>query len=137
MVARWCLFAGVTLVPFVLLGHAADPVRPHQLWVDEADAVVELYEIRLHNVRMRADQEDLKWNQVKTNYERMSEAHKRGAVNERDFRDAKYEYDYWTLQDRIKDVAEAETNLKLAKIRKKMAEAGERPYGTVAGYGRE
>jgi hypothetical protein len=124
------------LVPVAL---AADtPSKsPSSLIIEEADAVVELYEIRLHNEHMRAEQEDLKWNLVKENFERMEQAHKNGAVNERVYREAKYEYDYWSNQDKIKDIAEAEVNLKLAKIRQRMARAGMRPYGKISDYGVE
>jgi hypothetical protein len=133
------LILGATALLLCRIAAGAEPVpqEVRALWVEEAQAVVELYEVRLYNVKRNADQEDLKWNLVKENYARMEEADKSGAINERNYREAKYEYDYWRLKDEVRDIQEAEANLKLAQIRLKMAKAGFRPYGKVSDYGRE
>jgi CRISPR/Cas system CMR-associated protein Cmr1 (group 7 of RAMP superfamily) len=118
---------------------AAEPaLKPQQaVLVEEAEAVVELYETRLHNVNKRADQEDLKWNLVKDNFLSIEEAHRTGAINERDYREAKYNFEYWQKQDEIHDVIEAEIELKLARIRLKMVKLGMHPYSKIHDYGKD
>jgi hypothetical protein len=98
------------------------------LRVEEAQAVVKLNEIRLFNVEARAQQEDLKWANVKETFESAKAAHEKGAISERSFRDAKEQYDWWVLQDNIQDWQEAQAELEIAKIRLRMVQRGIEVY---------
>ncbi len=108
----------------------ADDARldPLQLRVEEAKAIVQLFEIRLHNVKAAAAQEDLKWANVRETYEKAKNGYAQGAIAERALRDAKEQYDWWVLQDAIQDIQEAETKLNIAKIRLRLVEAGVEVY---------
>ncbi len=109
--------------------HAQDRKKDAtQLRIDEAKAIVKIYEIRLHNVVVNAKEEDVTWANVRETYEKKKKSYTEGAISEKDLRDAKERHDYWLVKDQVKDVQEAETLLDLAKIRLAMVEAGIEVY---------
>ena len=101
---------------------------PQQLRIEEAKEFVRIYEIRLHNIKVKAEQEDLKWALVNATFEKMEAANLKGAVTERDYRETKEQYDWWKLEDKIQDWQLVEAELNLAKIRLRMVESGEVVY---------
>ena len=111
------------------MARAADAKKsPTQLRIEEAKAILKIYEIRLHNVRVNAEQEDVTWANVRETYEKKQKSLIDGAISEKELRDAKEEHDKWQVKDKIKDIEEAQGLLDIAKIRLEMVEAGMEVY---------
>jgi hypothetical protein len=99
-----------------------------RLRIEEAKAIMHVYEIRLHNVKVNAEQEDVTWANVRETFEKKNKSFVDGAISEKELRDAKEDYDKWQVKDQIKDIEEAQALLDIAKIRVQMVEAGMEVY---------
>lgn len=99
-----------------------------RLRIEEARAIVGVYEIRLHNAKVRAEQEDVKWANVNETFQHLEKAHSAGAVPDKAYRESKEQYDWWKVQDRIHDWQEAEAELAIATVRLRMVESGMQVY---------
>lgn len=95
-----------------------------KLRLEEADAIVELYETKLYNMQLKAQQDDLRFKHVKECYEKAKQGSHDGYMPERSVREAKLAYDVFVLDDKKKDIEEAKAELRIAKARRKMVEAG-------------
>ena len=99
-----------------------------RLRIEEAKGIMHVYEIRLHNVKVNAAQEDVTWANVRETFEKKNKSFVDGAISEKELRDAKEDYDKWQVKDQIKDIEEAQALLDIAKIRVQMVEAGMEVY---------
>ncbi|MBS0207711.1 MAG: hypothetical protein JSS27_02035 [Planctomycetes bacterium] len=99
------------------------------LRVEEAQAYVRLYEIRLLNAKVIAEQEGLKWDNVNATFAQLERAFEKGAISDKSFREGKEQFEWYRLQDKIQDWQEIEEELNIAKIRLRMVERGMVVYG--------
>lgn len=105
------------------------PTTELSLRIEEAQAYVRLYEIRLRNAKVLADQEGLKWDNVNATFAQLERAHEKGAISDKSYREAKEQFEWYRLQDKIEDWQEIEEELNIAKIRLRMVERGMVVYG--------
>jgi hypothetical protein len=121
------VFGHIVLSPNPLPACVACEVKDKgeiKLRLEEADAIVELYEVKLYNMKLKAQQDDLRFKHIKECYEKAKQGSRDGYMPERSAREAKLAYDVFVLDDKKKDIAEAEAELRIAKARRKMVEAG-------------
>lgn len=95
-----------------------------RLRLAEADAVVELHEVRLYNVKVRAEQDDLRLENARSRYLRAEVLLAKGGCSEQYYNDVRLEYRLLRLQTKVKDVEEAEAELKIMKARREMIRHG-------------
>jgi multidrug resistance efflux pump len=118
----------------VICSHAGQPIpdEPYKrtieqrLRMEEAEAVVELYEVRLKSARIQLQQEDVNVTFTRDTFTRVFDLSRNHAApakdvesTGRDFKLAQLEY-----AQTQQDVAELEVMVKLAKIQKRLVECG-------------
>src|SRR3569623_2228902 len=59
-----------------------------RLRIEEAKGIMHVYEIRLHNVKVNAAQEDVTWANVRETFEKKYKSFVDGAISEKELRDA-------------------------------------------------
>jgi hypothetical protein len=98
--------------------------------VEEAEATIKLYEARLGSTKSQIRQDILNRDYLLTRAWKLYELQKTGAVAQNEYLAAKLAYDLAELEviESRGEVEEAEQDLALAKIRKKMAEKGDKSY---------
>lgn len=127
-----CVLGGAVVLAVVVFAAGAGDddaaTKQRALRVVEAQAIVRVYEIKLHNAKIRADQEDVKWANVNDTFESLQKAHTQGAVPDKVYRESKEQYDWWKLQDQVQDWQEIEAELAIARVRVQMVESGLHVY---------
>ena len=111
-------------MPACVACEVKDKSEEIKLRLEEADAIVELYETKLYNMKLKAQQDDLRFKHVKECYEKAQQGSRDGYMSERSAKEAKLAYEVFVLDDKKKDIEEAKAELRIAKARRKMVEAG-------------
>lgn len=121
-IACMCIVAVLLMANSPHLAKSSSDTDERKVRLEEAEAIVELYEIRLYNVKNKAKQDDLRLENAKAIYKTLSASS--GSVSERSIADAKYNWKLLEIDSKRKDIEEAEAELKIATARRNMVRAG-------------